>query len=450
MRRLARLATNALVVAAVSITPLITATQAHAAFVGKNGFIAFAGDRHTGKADIWVVNANGAGAKDLTAGNGLQDRSPVVSPEGGPHIAWVASRCRSGCPGDIWVMDSRGGHVFNATRSPDQDEESPSWAPSGGVIAFSRASASGGTADIWSMVWTGTPSSFKRLTRSGANDVQPAYSPIDRLIAFASNRSGSYGIYTMDPGGNNVTLLAADAQSPDWHPRGTSITFVRGGNVWVMRADGSHRRQLTSSGKDSFPGYSPDGQRIVFQRGGAVMVMNVDGTHAHRVTGTGLSAGQPDWRPECNYRGTDGPNRMVGTSASELFCPSKGNDVVIMGGGDDRVYAGAGSDTIYGNGGRDFVEGGMGAYRDVVYGGSGADYLTGNQGNDKLVGGSGADFLEGGPGDDTLLARDGVYGNDWVVGEQKDERSGDACSGDVPGSGKPPKDALVSCEHLLK
>ena len=125
MRRLARLATQALVVTGVMVAPLIAAApQAQAAFVGKNGFIAFAGDRHTGKSDIWVINASGGGAKDLTAGNGLQDSSPSVSPEGGPHIAWVAARCSGGCPGDIWVMDSRGGHVFNATRSTARNHKS--------------------------------------------------------------------------------------------------------------------------------------------------------------------------------------------------------------------------------------------------------------------------------------------------------------------------------------
>src|SRR5436190_13029608 len=220
MRRLARLATQSLVVAGISLAPLLAAPHAQAAFVGKNGFIAFAGDRHTGRSDIWVVNPSGSGAKDLTAGNGLQDRSPSVSPEGGPHIAWVAGRtgCSGGCPGDIWIMDSRGGHVFNATRSPTQDEESPTWAPSGGVVAYSRAPSSGGSADIWTMVWTGTH--FQRLTTSGADDIEPAFSPIDRLIAFASDRSGPYGIYSMDPSGNNVSLLAANAKSPNWHPQG--------------------------------------------------------------------------------------------------------------------------------------------------------------------------------------------------------------------------------------
>ncbi len=40
-----------------------------------------------------------------------------------------------------------------------------------------------------------------------------------------------------------------------------------GGDIWAMRADGSHRRRLTRSGRgiDFDPDFSPDGRRIVFR-----------------------------------------------------------------------------------------------------------------------------------------------------------------------------------------
>jgi Tol biopolymer transport system component len=42
---------------------------------------------------------------------------------------------------------------------------------------------------------------------------------------------------------------------------------TRGGDIWVMRADGSHRRRLTRSGRDiDFdPDFSPNGRSIVFR-----------------------------------------------------------------------------------------------------------------------------------------------------------------------------------------
>jgi Tol biopolymer transport system component len=84
------------------------------------------------------------------------------------------------------------------------------------------------------------------------------------------------------------------------------------GDLWVMHADGSHRRQLTHSGagSDFDPSWSPDGRRIVFRtsRGrhlpdpaglglDGIFVVNADGsgqTPIHPRTG-GLF---PDWSPD--------------------------------------------------------------------------------------------------------------------------------------------------------
>ena len=84
------------------------------------------------------------------------------------------------------------------------------------------------------------------------------------------------------------------------------------GDIWVMDADGAHRRQVTHSGPDvDFdPSWSPDGRRIVFRtsRGrhlpdpavlglDGIFVVNADGsgeTPIHPRTG-GLF---PDWSPD--------------------------------------------------------------------------------------------------------------------------------------------------------
>lgn len=423
-------------------------SPAQGAHLGKNGFISFAGAKKGEPSDIWTVDPDGTGYINLTKDSRI-DSEPTVSPEGGPHIAWVstAARC-SPCLGDIYVMDNDGDEIFNATKTDQEDERSPSFAPSGGRIAYARRVLNRGqlsTADIWVMNWTGEADTRVRLTTDAANDIQPIFSPDARHIAFVSNRGGSYSIYTMNLRGDEVTMIAPRADSPDWHPLATQLVFIRLGNVWVVNADGTKEQQLTQSGKDAVPVFSPDGERILFQRGGVVMAMKAGGSGVHRLTKLTMQATDPDWRPDCHKFGTPGPDTIRGTSEPELLCGAQGDDTIFAGGGDDRVYAGSGEDLIDLGDGNDFAIGGNEAYTDRMYGGAGDDYMMGVQGDDVMNGGLGSDTMLGGPGDDRLLGTDGIFGNDTLVGEDKEERHGDTCSGDV---GIRESDRLLSCEII--
>jgi len=70
-------------------------------------------------------------------------------------------------------------------------------------------------------------------------------------------RNGHYNQLTEDP---------TDSE-PDFSADGHMIAFVRGGDVWAMRADGSGQRQLTSGPEvDSRPLVSPNGRFVLFER----------------------------------------------------------------------------------------------------------------------------------------------------------------------------------------
>ncbi len=65
---------------------------------------------------------------------------------------------------------------------------------------------------------------------------------------------------------NQLTEDPADSE-PDFSADGRTIAFIRGGDVWAMRADGSGQRQLTSGPEvDGRPVVAPNGRYVVFER----------------------------------------------------------------------------------------------------------------------------------------------------------------------------------------
>ncbi len=65
---------------------------------------------------------------------------------------------------------------------------------------------------------------------------------------------------------NQLTEDPTDTE-PDFSADGRKIAFVRGGDIWSMRADGTGQHKLTSGPEvDSRPQFDPKGQYVVFTR----------------------------------------------------------------------------------------------------------------------------------------------------------------------------------------
>lgn len=139
-----------------------------------------------------------------------------------------------------------------------------------------------------------------RLTRNGAKDFAPLWSPDGRKILFLSDRvrdptgEPTYEIFVMNSDGSGVTQLTTNTvleTSPSWSPDGTKILFATTGSsskVFVMNADGSNVAQLTHNPyADSLPRWSPDGKRIAFLGSPLgwswIFTMAPDGTNQIRV-----------------------------------------------------------------------------------------------------------------------------------------------------------------------
>lgn len=75
------------------------------------------------------------------------------------------------------------------------------------------------------------------------------------------------GLYAAKNGHFNQLTEDPTDSEPDFSADGHAIAFVRSGDVYVMRADGSGQRQLTSGPEiDARPLVSPNGKYVLFER----------------------------------------------------------------------------------------------------------------------------------------------------------------------------------------
>ena len=99
-----------------------------------------------------------------------------------------------------------------------------------------------------------------QLTSNPAPDYDPAWSPDGWQIAFVSGREGSDDIFIMagnGQGDRRLTYFDGYDKHPTWSPDGTRIAFWsdrQGGRrqIWVMNADGSEAKNLSSSAWDDW------------------------------------------------------------------------------------------------------------------------------------------------------------------------------------------------------
>jgi Tol biopolymer transport system component len=178
-----------------------------------------------------------------------------------------------------------------------------------GRIVFASTRYPSTNQELYSVARDGT--GLARLTWSETAEQHPAWSPDGNRIAFGSFAEGRQSIHVINADGNGERRVSPDGydtddMEPAWSPDGGQIAFAStrpfndSWHVWVMNADGSGLRQLTSEFSTS-PAWSPDGSRIAYlTSGAAIAVVNVDGSDSRRVTSppSSYSDERPSWSPD--------------------------------------------------------------------------------------------------------------------------------------------------------
>jgi Tol biopolymer transport system component/DNA-binding winged helix-turn-helix (wHTH) protein len=118
---------------------------------------------------------------------------------------------------------------------------------------------------------SGAPSvgrALRQVTYGQGLQQQPSWSPDERYLVFASDRSGNLDLWIQgvdDTSARQLTSTPSHDSEPAWAPDGRSIAFRserEGGGLYVIGADGTVERRLTDFGYR--PRWSSDGRSILF------------------------------------------------------------------------------------------------------------------------------------------------------------------------------------------
>ena len=154
------------------------------------------------------------------------------------------------------------------------------WSPDGQQVAFNSDRA--GPMNLW--LYSLKEHTTRQVTRGAGGDFQPSWSPDGRTLLFFSSRGGASGadIWSVDVASGKLTQLTKGPSldiNPFYSPDGGEIVFQSDASgrmeLWVMAADGSRLRQLTTIGVSGhFIRWLPGGM-IYFRSPGQKSVMRV-------------------------------------------------------------------------------------------------------------------------------------------------------------------------------
>ncbi len=194
---------------------------------------------HGGGVELYTVSADGSQKTQLAS----RVAYFAISPSG-QRIALQTIEER---PPQIATMNIDGSGYAQLTNEPDYQLGHPTWSPDGGRIAYLRSDA------YWVIDAKGGDPSVLIPPGLVPRLYDCSWSPQSRYLV-CSTLEQKPALYLVDLETNSASkLLDEGGWWPRWSPDGSQIAFERDHQVWVVHADGSGLRQLTSEGLNGFP-----------------------------------------------------------------------------------------------------------------------------------------------------------------------------------------------------
>jgi Tol biopolymer transport system component len=267
-----------------------------------------------GEGALIIANVDGTGERKLILHKSPEFYSvdgPSWSPDG-KHIAAALGNTSGGIHFQIVVAQVVSGAEQAIGSQRWEWAMRVAWLSDGsGLVIVGRRRGEGSNNQLWRLAY---PNGAARRITNDLNDYRGLSLMADNKSLVTVQSETRSNIWVVSPiEGNRAVKITSDSAGQngrnglDWSPDGrivyTSLTNGLEG-LWIMNADGSRRRSLTSnpSDNDNFPAVSGDGRYIVFasSRAGPSRIWRID---IDGGTPKELTKGDLDLRPSCSPDG---------------------------------------------------------------------------------------------------------------------------------------------------